>query len=101
MAATYIAPPLDSTPRMRLRQLDGVLDELEELNLKEACTLPVRVGNILIAIGLEDPYRSTITELIDLVFEEQAKVMTEMRAVPRFLMRRPFVGIQPIVGLRV
>ena len=95
MAATYIASQLDNTPRLRLRQLDAVLDDLEELNLKEVSTLPVRVGSLLISIGVDNPYRSTITKLIDFIFDEQAKVMAQMRTVPRFAPRRGFAGIQP------
>jgi hypothetical protein len=95
MAATYTAAQLDDAPRTRLRQLDAVLGDLEELNLNDVSTLPVSVGSVLISLGIDHPYAGTITDLIDLVFEEQAKVMTEIRAVPRFAPRRSLLGLQP------
>lgn len=96
MAATHIAPQLDDDGlRMRLRQLDVALDSLEELNLNDVTTLPVEVGSVLVSLGIKDPHNSTITELIDLVFDEQAKAMAAIQTVPRFAPRRSLLRLQP------
>jgi hypothetical protein len=95
------AQPLDDAARTRLRQLDTVLADLEELNLNEVTKLPSRVGINLVSIGIDDPYRWTITQLIDLVFDEQAKAMEEIRARPaaRFAARRPLAFMRPLSAL--
>ena len=66
-------------PRTRLRKLDRLLDDLEDLNLAEMTHLPIRVGSDLQGFGVSDPYRRTISELIDQVFELQVPLLQALR----------------------
>ena len=67
-------------PRAQLEILDGMLDELEELNLQEMTSVPSRVGGHLERLGVTDPYAFSIAELIDRVFELQEPVLQRLRA---------------------
>jgi hypothetical protein len=75
---------LNSSPGDRLRQLDAVLDDLEDLNLRDLANLPVRVGSALMDLGIDDPYIHSITELIDRVFELQEPVLAAVRSQAAF-----------------
>jgi hypothetical protein len=66
--------------RERLRRLDSVLDDLEDLNLSDLSEIPVRIGDALIDLGVDDPYLHSITELIDRVFELQEPVLAAVRS---------------------
>jgi hypothetical protein len=80
-----VAYPLgefEETPRHRLRRLDFLLEELEDLNLRDMSNLPVRVGSALQRFGVEDPYRRSIPELIDRVFDLQEPVLAMLRPGP-------------------
>jgi hypothetical protein len=60
--------------------LDRLLEDLEDLNLKDMTYLPTRVGSDLQGFGVTDPYRWSIAELIDQVFDLQAPVLEYLRA---------------------
>jgi hypothetical protein len=66
------------SPRERLYELDARLEELEELNLRGLTYLPLRVGTALIDIGIRDPYSSSISELIDLIFELEEPLLRKV-----------------------
>ena len=67
-------------PRRQLRVLDRLLDELEDLNLNGMTCVPTRVGGDLQRHGVDDPYRWSITELIDKVFDLQQPLLERLRA---------------------
>jgi hypothetical protein len=79
MAIDHIVE-IQRSPRDRLRQLDSVLDDLEDLNLGDLTEIPVRIANALIDLGVDDPYVHSITELIDRVFELQEPVLAAVRS---------------------
>jgi hypothetical protein len=86
VGADSVAQANDSPLERRLRQLDAMLDALEDLNLNGMRFLPVRVGSALIDLGIENPYRWSITQLIDKVLElQQPLLKTKSNA----LWRRP------------
>jgi hypothetical protein len=66
-------------PRALLRKLDRLLSDLEDLNLNEMTHLPIRVGSDLQGLGVSDPYRRSIPDLIDRVFELQEPVLQALR----------------------
>jgi hypothetical protein len=70
-------------PRRQLRRLDGLLDALEELNLNDMTCVPTRVGGDLQHYGVADPYRLSIPELIDKVFELQQPLLERLRSHSR------------------
>jgi len=84
MASEHIVE-INSSPRDRLRQLDSILDDLEDLNLREMANIPVRLGSALIGFGIDDPYLHSITELIDRVFELQEPVLAAVRSESAFV----------------
>ena len=71
---------INSSPRDRLRQLDALLEDLEDLNLQDMAHVPVRIGSALMDLGVDDPYTLTITELIDRVFDLQEPVLVAVRS---------------------
>lgn len=79
MATEHIVE-INSSPRDRLLQLDGLLDDLEDLNLRDLVDLPVRIGSALMDLGVDDPYLLTVTELIDRVFDLQEPVLAAVRS---------------------
>lgn len=82
--ATYLASDTRlGAPRRQLRMLDRLLNSLEELNLNDMTCVPTRVGGDLQQYGVDDPYRCSITELIDKVFELQQPVLERLRAHSR------------------
>ena len=70
---------INSSPRNRLNQLDAVLDDLEDLNLREIVEIPPRVGNALADLGVDNPYAQSVNELIERVFELQEPVLAAVR----------------------
>ena len=80
-----VAYPLEDAPeppRHRLRRLDFLLDELEDMNVRQVTHLPVRVGRALQKVGVNDPYLWTISDLIDRIFELQEPVLKMLRPGP-------------------
>ena len=71
---------INNSPRLRLRQLDGVLDDLEDLNLRDIAAIPTRLGRALMDLGVANPYAQTITELIERVFDLQEPVLVAVRS---------------------
>jgi hypothetical protein len=60
--------------------LDHLLDDLEDLNMKDMTYLPTRIGSGLVRFGVPDPYRWSIAELIEQVFALQEPLMVKLRA---------------------
>ena len=69
----------DDSPRRHLRKLDSVLDQLEELNLRDMSHLPVRLGSALQRLGVGNPYHMSITQLIDTVFDMEEPLLEALR----------------------
>ena len=65
----------DDVARVRLWRLDRLLDQLEELNLRDRTRVSNRVGRTLEDIGVDNPYSRTVTELMDRVFELQEPLL--------------------------
>jgi hypothetical protein len=65
--------------RIHLTLLDFILDELEDLNVKGRTRISVRVSSDLKRMGVDQPNRWSITELIDRVFELQEPVLRRLR----------------------
>src|SRR6266702_4341658 len=61
----------DRERRSSLRRLDDILDELEQLNLHDRTELPQPVAESLVLLGVEDPYGSSIPQLIERVWAMQ------------------------------
>ncbi len=77
-----VADPLEDateSPRYRLRRLDFLLEELEDLIFRDMTQLPVRVGSALQRVGVSDPYRWSITDLLDRIFELQEPILAVLR----------------------
>ena len=81
--ASYLAVQTSHAPRRQLRILDRLLDELEDLNLNGMTCVPTRVGGDLQRNGVDDPYRWSISELIDKVFDLQQPVLERLRTDSR------------------
>lgn len=56
-----------------------MLEALEDLNLRDMTSLPTRIGGELQRAGVADPYRWSITELIDVVFDLQEPLLERLR----------------------
>jgi hypothetical protein len=61
----------DIVRRVRLRELDLLLSELEALNLRDIDLLPERLGLRLRAAGVGHRSDASVTEVLDLVFRAQ------------------------------
>ncbi len=57
--------------RVRLRELDLLLSELEALNLRDVDMLPAHLGMRLRAAGVGHRSNARVTEVLDLVFRAQ------------------------------
>ena len=82
---TYPSGEAADAPRYRLRRLDFLLEELEDLNLRDMTQLPIRVGSALQKVGVSDPYGWSIPDLLDRIFELQEPVLAilRQRTIPR------------------
>ena len=65
--------------RIHLTLLDFILDELEDLNINGRTRISVRVCSDLKRMGVDQPNRWSITELIDRVFELQEPLLRRLR----------------------
>lgn len=65
----------DDLARNRLRRLDGLLDQLEALNLTDSARLPRPIALALQRAGVERPGEHSVTELIDSVFDLQEPIL--------------------------
>jgi hypothetical protein len=77
-----VADPLEDvteSPRYRLTRLDFLLEELEDLIFRDMTQLPVRVGSALQRVGVSDPYRWSIPDLLDRIFELQEPILAILR----------------------
>ncbi len=61
----------ESERRAHLHELDGILDALERLNLREAKELPPSLRQRLHDLGVEAGPRSNVSKLIERVWELQ------------------------------
>ena len=69
----------DERPRLRLRRLDSLLDQLEELNLHDELQVSPSVASALEHEGVENPAAVSITDLIDRVFDIQEPLLRLLR----------------------
>lgn len=65
----------ESERRTRLHELDSVLDALERLNLRDAKELPASLRQRLHDLGVEAGPRSSVTKLIERVWELQEQFL--------------------------
>ena len=73
---------LDDLARRRLRRIDTLLEQLENLNLFDCGHLPERLVVQLEHLGIDDPYASTITGLIERVFELEQPLLELIHGRP-------------------
>jgi hypothetical protein len=66
----------ESERRTRLHELDGILDALERLNLKDANHLPEALRNRLRGVGLASGPQANVTELIERIWELQEQFLS-------------------------
>lgn len=79
----------DDRPRLRLRRLDHLLDQLEELNLRDALHVSPSVATALEHEGVENPDAVSITDLIDQVFDIQEPLLRLLRDRSNWRFFRP------------
>ena len=65
----------ETARRDRLHELDSLLDQLEQLNLKDSNQLTSQLRERLAAIGVSAPSRANVTELIERVWEVQEQYL--------------------------
>jgi hypothetical protein len=65
--------------RLRLRRLDYLLDQLEELNLRDEEQVSPPVAYALETEGVKDPYVFSVTDLINRVFDIQEPLLALIR----------------------
>jgi hypothetical protein len=65
--------------RLRLRRLDHLLDQLEELNLRDEVQVSPPVAYALETEGVDDPYVFSVTDLINRVFDIQEPLLALIR----------------------
>jgi len=61
----------DDERRRSLRRLDDLLETLEQLNLHERTKLPQYIAERLVALGVEDPMKIPVPQLIEQVWAMQ------------------------------
>jgi len=66
----------ESERRSRLHELDGILDALERLNLRDANQLPEALQHRLRAVGLEAGPKANVTQLIEHIWELQEQFLS-------------------------
>ena len=71
---------LDALARRRLRRIDALLDQLETLNHFESRRLPERLVAQLEHLGIDDPSASSVSGLIDRVFELEEPLLALIHA---------------------
>jgi hypothetical protein len=57
--------------RKNLRRLDDILEALEQLNLNDQPEITQSVAESLVAVGIENPFDYSITQLIEKVWAVQ------------------------------
>ena len=63
-----------------MSRIDALLDQLETLNLFDSRQLPQRLVVQLEHLGIEDPSASSVTGLIDRVFELEEPLLALIHA---------------------
>jgi hypothetical protein len=74
--------------RRQLRRLDDILEALEQLNLHDITWLPEPVATRLREIGIEQPEKHSITELIEKVWAVQQPFLIQLPTERRRRRRR-------------
>ena len=84
--------PLDENDRRAgLRRLDDLLLALEELNMREAGSMPQVLREKLVQEGIPVRDNTTITDLIDIVLSSQEQFMLKERRTGRRRRRLTFI----------
>ncbi len=84
--------PLDEKDRRAgLRRLDDLLVALEELNMREAGSMPAMLREKLVHEGIPVRDNTTITGLIDIVLSSQEQFMLKERRTGRRRRRLTFI----------
>ena len=63
----------------QIARITALLEELEDLIFRDMTQLPVRVGSALQRVGVSDPYRWSIPDLLDRIFELQEPILALLR----------------------
>jgi predicted transcriptional regulator len=66
----------ESVRREKLRDLDDILDALEQLNLRDASALPEVLRARLKDFGVDTPSKANVTHLIEQVWEIQEQFLS-------------------------
>lgn len=74
--------------RQTLRRLDDILEALEQMNLREQKTLDEALLRRLLELGLEDPGRYTVPQLIEKVWGMQQPFLITVSVERRRRRRR-------------
>jgi hypothetical protein len=74
--------------RRNLRRLDDILEALEQLNLRDETQLPPHLHNRLLELGVENPDRHSISELIERVWALQQPFLIQVTIDRRRRRRR-------------
>ncbi|HLQ60817.1 MAG TPA: hypothetical protein VK131_03045 [Candidatus Acidoferrales bacterium] len=74
--------------RLTLRRLDDILEALEQMNLREEKTLDEPLLRRLLELGLEDPGRFTVPQLIEKVWGMQQPFLITVSVERRRRRRR-------------
>ncbi|MDP9325408.1 MAG: hypothetical protein M3O87_02600 [Candidatus Dormibacteraeota bacterium] len=66
----------ESVRREKLRDLDDILDALEQLNLRDTTSLPQALRDRLRDFGVDAPAKANVTALIEQVWELQEQFLS-------------------------
>jgi hypothetical protein len=66
----------ESLRRTRLRELDEILDALEQLNLRDDTTISDALQDRMRDLGVHTPPRVSVTQLIERVWELQEEFLS-------------------------
>jgi hypothetical protein len=66
----------ESVRREKLRDLDDILDALEQLNLRDTTALPQALRDRLRDFGVDAPPKANVTSLIEQVWELQEQFLS-------------------------
>ena len=87
----FYSPLDENNRRAGLRRLDDLLLALEELNMREAGSMPPMLREKLVKEGIPVRDNTTITDLIDIVLNSQEQFMLKERRTGRRRRRMTFI----------
>jgi hypothetical protein len=87
----FYSPLDENNRRAGLRRLDDLLLALEELNMREAGSMPAALREKLLHEGIPVRDDTTITGLIDIVLSSQEQFMLKERRTGRRRRRLTFI----------